>query len=151
MLFTRWIGRSSYDFSDSCTTLKNTMARCGLFNALFFSSKESLVKQRVEAQSEFEVYRFCQSRSQNSSGDDDVHIVVDFVEKVLVPRLIRHPGQLKFITGQIFDFSEFSGVISLGDIISLPKGHEFNEKTANVVCSMLEFVLSVLYLPGPGI
>eukprot|EP00171_Calliarthron_tuberculosum_P019092 IDg19092t1 len=69
-----------------------------------------------------------------------MHILLfDFAEKVLLPRLLKHPGQLYFVSGLKFDiFGVSASNNGQQYIYGLPEGHWSNEKTANAVISMLE-------------
>ena len=72
------------------------------------------------------------------------HFVFDFAEKVLLPRLLKHPGQLHFVTGLKFDINGVSSSrTNWNYVFGLPEGHWPNDKTANSVCSMLYYSMEL--------
>lgn len=80
---------------------------------------------------------------------ENLHCVFDFVEKVLLPHLLKQTGQLHFITDLKFDFFSVSGSnISKKYIFGPPEGHWPNEKTANAFIAMLHFVQEILKKSG---
>lgn len=85
----------------------------------------------------------CQAVRNRPDGTTE-NITFDFAEKVLLPRLIRPPGQIHFITELKFNLfgdacSNMDEVFRLG----LPEGHWPYNETSNEVISMLETVISL--------
>lgn len=73
------------------------------------------------------------------------HFVFDFPEKVLLPRLLKQPAQLHFVTGLKFDINGVSSSRTNSNyVFGLPEGHWPNDKTANSVCSMLYHCMELL-------
>lgn len=132
------ITKPGSDYCDTCTTLTNT-ANSSSDDA----SRDAILmvkqKHREEANAEFHNYRVIQDLGRAHPDGEMLHIVFDFAEKVLLPQLLRQPGQLYFVTGLKFDF--FGVAISnfnYTDIHCLPEGHWPGGKTANEVASMLD-------------
>lgn len=70
------------------------------------------------------------------------HFVFDFAEKVLLPRLLRQPGQISYLVGMCFDmFGVSSSRKKINYVFGLPEGHWPNNKTANSVLTMLSHCL----------
>ena len=68
----------------------------------------------------------------------------DFAEKVLLPKLLKQPGQLYFVTGLKFDiFGVQDSNQGVTYVFGLPEGHWPNEKNANTVISMLHYAIEV--------
>ena len=110
--------KSGSDFCDTSTQLKNmadTITDVGSKTALFNASS----KHRQEAFNEFKYYRDMQYSAKTDQSC--IHLVFDFAEKVLLPSMLRQPGQLYFITGLKFDIF-------------------------GVSCSSLELIRSKLYI-----
>lgn len=71
-------------------------------------------------------YKFFRKCSEEALHQDNSrrHIIFDFVEKVLLQRLIRQPGQLYFITGLKFDlFGVHDSNVSTTSIHCRPESH----------------------------
>lgn len=128
------------DFCDTCTKLINTYnnmtdptTRAAIWQAR--------VQHRGEALSEFRLYRQLQTDLKGIIGGP-LHLTFDFAEKVLLPCLVRQPGQLHFVTGIKFDlFGVTSSTLNNTFVFGLPEGHWPGGKTANEVCSMLDYVI----------
>lgn len=87
---------SGIDFFETCTTLKN----CPLTlpdRTTRTSVLSARQKNLDEAALEFIYYRDLQKESERDPGGDMIHLVFDFAEMVLLPHLVRQPGQLHFI------------------------------------------------------
>lgn len=129
--------RKGSDFCDTCTQLSGLVS-----DATEFSIRESLSqvrdKHRKEAAEEFAFYKSLHNHTHLFPNEGTVHLTFDFAEKILLPHLLRQPGQLHFVTGLKFDFF---GVHSSNSnrtfIYGLPEGHWPNNKTTNEVGSML--------------
>ncbi len=63
--------------------------------------KSSLQDHAQDWRAEFGHYKNTQA---NSKKGHFIRFVFDFAEKVLLPKLMKQPGQLHFITGLKFDF-----------------------------------------------
>lgn len=128
------------DFCDSCTKMLN------MFNTLTDPTAKTAIWQarnvhRAEALVEFQLYRQLQ-KDLNGVVDGTLHLTFDFAEKVLLPCLLRQPGQLHFVTGIKFDiFGVTSSTVNSTFVFGLPEGHWPGGKTANEVCSMIGFVI----------
>jgi len=129
------------DFCDTCTTLKNAIAVLNP-NDIRHENNNSILRQHVkEAVTEFKYYKRCQQVCNNKQGDN--HLIFDFAEKVLPPKLQKQPGQLHFITGLKFDlFGVSSSNLARNYVFGLPEGHWPHEKTANTVISMLQHIIT---------
>ena len=132
---------SGSDFCDTCTEMKNIAD-----NMKDPTTKEIMEKARQkhrdEASTEFKLYREIQSKVKQIPVGNDIHLIFDFAEKILLPSLLKQPGQLHFITGIKFDFFGVSS--SNYDetyIYGLPEGHWPGGKTCNEVSSMLHHTL----------
>ncbi|PXF42478.1 hypothetical protein BWQ96_07787 [Gracilariopsis chorda] len=104
--------------------------------------RDVLEQHRKEAKEEFLFYKECQRQTHEDPNGGTQHFVFDFAEKVLLPKLLKQPGQLHFVTGLKFDiFGVSSSNEEKNYVFGVPEGHWPNEKTANVVISMLHHVL----------
>lgn len=78
--------------------------------------------------------------------DSSTHrnFVFDFSEKILLPRLLKQPGQLHFTTGLNFDINGVS-CRNTGNayVFDLPEGHWPNDKIASSVLSMLNYAMNL--------
>lgn len=125
------------DYCDKCTQISNLLQTDidddtrGLLDA-------SLRTHKNEAAAEFKVYTDNQAEARDNPTSGRLHCVFDFAEKVLLPHLLRQPGQLHFVTGLKFDFFGVSvSNLKACDIYCLPEGHWPSGKTANEVATML--------------
>lgn len=137
------IAHSGSDYCDTCVTLRNIMKRTGDSSSdVHRVTKEALEKHVSEATTEFLLYRRFQDMARGSSTHR--HFVFDFAEKVLLPRLLKQPGQLHFTTGLKFDINGVS-CSNTGNayVFGLPEGHWPNEKSANSVISMLNYAMNL--------
>lgn len=137
------IAKQGSDYCDLCTALKDDIKNLPILDERHLKAQIDLENHRAVAQQEFNVYRQCQKDSANNPNGNVRHLVFDFAEKVLLPRLRNQPGQLHFVTGLKFDlFGVSCSNAGTNFVFGLPEGHWPNEKTANVVISMLHHVLS---------
>ena len=60
-------------------------------------SLATLKLHRERAAAEFRYYKDMMLKAANSVTES--YVVFDFAEKVLLPHLVRQPGQLHFVTG----------------------------------------------------
>jgi len=105
---------------------------------------ETLQKHKHEAVAEFEFYKTCGNEAKEVPDNGAVHLTFDFAEKVLLPSLLRKPGQLHFVTGLKFDiFGICSSNLDLVYVFGLVEGHWPNNKTGNEVCSMIHHVIDI--------
>lgn len=131
------IAHSGSDYYDTCVTLRNVLRRTGdTSSEIHKVTTEALQRHVSEAKTEFLLYREFQNRGRGSTTHR--HFVFDFAEKVLLPRLLKQPGQLHFTTGLKFDIN---GVCSSNTgqayAFGLPEGHWPNDKSANSVLRSL--------------
>ena len=91
------------DFCDTCTTLKNTLSNLRKAYVRYKTTKDALMDHLEEAKTEFLYYRKFQKECKENLVGEVYHLVFDFAEKVLLPKLVKQPGQLHFITGLKFD------------------------------------------------
>lgn len=75
----------------------------------------------------------------NASDGTLQHIIFDFAEKLLLPRLARPPGKLNFVTGIYFNQCRVQKSTNENTRFGLRKGYRPNEKTASTVLSMIQF------------
>lgn len=145
------IAKSVSDFCDYCTSTKSHLKILDRTDAIYDTLAGLLVEHRNAAHIEYLHYKKCQAEAQQQPMGSTRHLVFDFAEKVLLPKLLRQPGQLHFITGLKFDmFGISSSNENRNYIFGLPEGHWPNEKTANAVVSMLHHVLSCQRQYGRG-
>ena len=150
-LFTRYwaddyptlrIATSGSDFCDLCTSLKSDIGSISKFDDRYDLFIKLLKEHRAEAKKEFLNYKLLQHKCQEDTNGNMRHYVFEVAEKVLLTRLFNQPGQLHFVTGLKFDiFGVSSTNQCLNFIYGLPEGHLPNEKTANVVFSMLHLAI----------
>lgn len=131
------------DYCDNCTTLKNSLSN-STDDSTRNTLQESLEKHVADALSERRYLK--DVRSLAISGQNKVlHLIMDFAEKVLLPSLVRQPGQLHFVTGLKLDlFAVSCGNKSKNYVFSLPEGYWPGGKTANEVLSMVFHVIKNL-------
>lgn len=143
------IPSSGSDFCDTCTTLKNTMASIPQTDPQYISSKQFRDVHRAHARDEFQHYKQYQRQASEEHGTCTLHLLFDFVEKVLLPKLQRQPSQPYFITGLNCDLLGIScSNTTRNYVFGLPEGHWSNEKTADSVVSMLHYTLGQLKRNG---
>ena len=131
------------DFCDTCTTLKNSLESLEESDIRYDTTREVLQRHLHDSKSEFHTYKACQNECNSARSGNVNHFVFDFAEKVLLPKLEKQPGQLHFITGLKFDFLGVSSSNALRNyVFGLPEGHWPNEKTANTVISMLDYIIT---------
>lgn len=88
-------------------------------------------KHRSEAIIEFQQYRSLQIYARNEPHRGTMHIVFDFDETILLPHLLRQPGQLNSVTSMKFAFFGVSiRNVNLTEINCLPEGHRPGDKYA---------------------
>lgn len=105
----------------------------------------ALSEDKKEVHAEFENYRTMYKSACNTEDSKYIHIIFDFAEKVLLPHLLKKPGQLHFITGLKFDlFRVRLSNIDSTHIHFLTEGHWPNSKSANEVASMLEYSIDYI-------
>lgn len=81
------IAYSGIDFCDTCTTLKQIMATCDRNDPRYQSSEMFIERHRAQAKSEFDFYKSCQKGAESSGANRTYHLVFDFAETFLLPRL----------------------------------------------------------------
>lgn len=86
------------------------------------ATREAYQKHREESHAEFLVYKTLQRIARSNTSTR--HSVCDFAEKVLLPRLLRHPGQLHFTTGfQFYTNAVSSSKTGQACVFGWPEGH----------------------------
>lgn len=130
------IAKSGSDFCDLCVKTKNDLKGLWSTDQRYQALYEMLTKHRNDAKVAHAYYKRCQDEAEDNSRI--IHMVFDFAEKVLLPRLLKQPGQLHFVTSLKFDiFGVSNSNTAVNNIFGLPEGHWPNDKTSNVVISML--------------
>ncbi|MEM9400723.1 MAG: hypothetical protein AAF984_10995 [Verrucomicrobiota bacterium] len=131
------IMKSGSDFCDTCANLRHHISVC---SDTVLSAKliRELEDHRRDARSEFKNYKAMMQQANEGCFDGSLHFIFDFAEKVMLPRPLRFPSQLHFVTGLKFDlFGVNVSNVNQCDIFCLVEGHWPGDKTANSVCSML--------------
>lgn len=146
------IAVSGSDFCDLCTSLKDDLAHLDSTSDRYTATTQLLQDHRLHAKEAFLFYKMCQTSGQVEPNGVTRHLVFDFAEKVLLPKVQKQPGQLHFVTGLKIDFF---GVSSSNEhmnyVFGLPEGHWPAEKTANSVLSMLHHITTSQRIDGrPG-
>ena len=135
--------RKGSDFCDTCTHLSHSIqtATCAeTMNCLKLTQEV----HRGHAASEFLKYKTMMFMAGEMNTPPTIHLVFDFAEKILLPHLLRQPGQLHFVTGLKLDlFGVHSSNRKRTYIFCLPEGHWPGGKTANEVGSMLYHVIQM--------
>lgn len=111
------------DYCDTCTQIRYCIEIC---NDIFIKEEleTKLKEHKEEAASEFSYYRQLQNDAKSGSQPHRLHIIFDFAEKVLIPHLLRQPGQLHFVTGLKIDlFGIHISNAGMTDIYGLVEGH----------------------------
>lgn len=136
------ISRTGSYFCDTCTTLKDSIWSLPDSHVNRLAEKADIDEHLTETRLEFKDYKQLQEDGMKSSKYVMRHFVFDFVEKVLLPRLLKQPGQLYFVPGIKVDII---GVAcsneSKTDIYGLVEGRWIHEKISNAVISMLHHSL----------
>lgn len=141
------VAKTGSDFCDYCTTLRNNLQNLDKDDDRYDVLSILLNKHRDNATKEHQFYRECLLSTQDVLDGSQQHLVFDFAEKVLLPRLLRQPGQLYFVTGLKFDlFGVHDSNNKRTLLFGLPEGHWPNEKTANCVVSMLHYAVDSIVL-----
>lgn len=93
---------------------------------------EKLSTHRQRADVEFKNYRELRTVIREAKEHPVLHCVMDFAEKVLLPSLIKQPGQLQFTTRLKFDFFGVSlSNLRPNFVFYLPEGHCPSGKSAD--------------------
>ena len=101
-----------------------------------------LEQKRKEVRNEFLFYKDSQRQAHEEPNGEMQNFLFDFAEKVLSPKLLNQLDQRHFITSLKFDlFGVSSSNERTNNVFGLPERHWPNEKTANVVLSVLHHVL----------
>lgn len=132
------IMKAGTDYCDTCVELTN-LIRTIQDDQTKSDTKLSLLKHKDAAQYEFNYYVNLKKEAEcNSNSDKSLHLIFDYAEKVLLPRLKKQPGQLHFVTSLKIDmFGVHVSHLKETDIYCLTEGHWPNCKTADTVASML--------------
>lgn len=139
--FIRILNKGS-DFCDVCTNYKNSIGNAS--GEVKRELLERYTQHRHEAAIEYKNYkRLMEECSENPEGET-VHLLFDFAEKVLLPRLIHQPGQLHFTTSLKFDmFGIYCSNIMEMFVYGLTEGHWPSHKTGNEVFSMVHYQIDL--------
>ena len=138
------VAKKGSDFCDFCVTMRNDIDQLHPSDERHECLSELLWKHKDAAGAEHELYRKLLTTSHNVSDGSCQHVVFDFAEKVLLPKLLKQPGQLYFVTGLKFDiFGVHDSNQGVTYVFGLPEGNWPNEKNANTVISMLHYAIEV--------
>lgn len=143
--FTPWIkiARPGTDFCDTCTKIKNALEFC-TDDVMRNGLTTTLESHIHNAQSELEYMKQLRIQSKQEASQT-LHLIMDFAEKVLLPSLVKQPGQLHFVTGLKLDlFCISCANNSTNYVFNLPEGYWPGGKNANEVLSMLYYMLQKL-------
>lgn len=66
--------------------------------------KEILKKHKVDTQEKFTNYKFLKENAGIDESKSKLYLIFGFSKKVILPRLLREPGQLHFVTGLKVEF-----------------------------------------------
>lgn len=89
-----------------------------------FAARDYLNRHLAEARMELQVYKETISKEAEEKITIFRHFVIEFAEKVLLPKLQRQPGKLHFVTGLKFDiFGVSCSNDGLTDVYGLVEGH----------------------------
>lgn len=141
----KWIKilKSGSDFCDTCTFYKNSFAHVD--DVTKQELKKRYLAHRNEAAGEFKFYKSIMECSEKEPEGEAVHLIFDFAEKVLIPRLQDQPGQLHFTTSLKIDiFGIYCSNLKEMFVYGLTEGHWPSHKTANEVGSMLHYQIDLL-------
>lgn len=91
------------DFCDTCTNLLHliTTTQDVALRASFGRSRQ---QHREEVAEDFKFYKSLTAQTATYPREGVVHLTFYFEEKIILPRLLRQPGQLHFDTGLKLDF-----------------------------------------------
>lgn len=136
------VARRGSDFCDLCTSLRNDIEALDESDARYECLSTLLENHKNAARREHNYYRTLMTSVLKKHDGVLQHLVFDFAEKVLLPQLVRQPGQLFFVTGLKFDlFGVHDSNAAKTYIFGLPEGHWPSTKDANTVLSMLHHVV----------
>lgn len=145
------VAKTGSDFCDLCTTLKNDISELHHSDERYACLKDLLSRHKDAARREHLKYKEDMAFVSGNRDGEFQHIVFDFAEKVLLPQLLKQPGQLYFVTGlkyDIFGVHDSNGGSTF--VFGLAEGHWPNEKTANSIVSMLHFLLHEITMEHSG-
>lgn len=89
-------------FCDLCTSLRNNLYSINKADVRHKVLIDLLEEHHSNARKEHDSLRKCLEEACHQD-DSQQHVIFDFLRKVLMPRLIRQPEQLCFLTGLQFD------------------------------------------------
>lgn len=107
------------------TSVRLKRINCRLCDSALY---DTIVKLRIDnlqnAFTEYLHYKECQPNAPTNPYDDTRKIVYEFVEKVILLKLLKQPGHLKFITRLHIDMFDVSVSNDMRKyIFCLPEGH----------------------------
>lgn len=138
------VAKRGSDFCDFCVTMQNDIEQLHPSDERHECLSELLRKHKDAARAEHDFYKTLLTTSRDINDGSCQHVVFDFAEKVLLPQLLKQPGQLYYVTGLKFDiFGVHDSNQGETYIFGLPEGHWPNEKNANTVISMLHYAIEV--------
>lgn len=136
------IMKQGSDLCDTCTSLGNNAAS-NISIETRRVVEQSMNRHRDEASKELKHYVLTLQKS-IQNRNQMIHVTFDFSEKCLLPRFVRQPGQLHFVTGLKIDmFGILMSSSKKNYIFGLTEGFWPNLKTANEVGSMLCYTIKV--------
>lgn len=125
------------DFCDTCTFFRDAL-ESPLDDENRSRAHQTLQQYREDAAAEFALYKLTMQTVVDDSINDAIHLIYDFAEKVLLPHLLRQPGQLHFVTGLKTDlFSVHSSNKQRSFVYCLPEGHWPGRRTVSKVAPMV--------------
>lgn len=128
--------KSASDFCDKCTKLSRLVSSAT--NATIRESLLHVCSRQKKLVKNFASINPFKGISTFFSNQGNVHWTFEFAENILLPRLLREPGQLHFVTGlKIKIFGVHSSNLNNTFVYGLPEGHWAKKKSRNEVGSML--------------
>lgn len=123
---------------DLCKKLKHNIYLLNESNGRHRFLLDLLSKHREDGKKEHAHYKNFLEHFKVKHIGGVQHVIFEFAEIILLPRLVKQPEQLYFITGLKFFFFGVRNTNQGTTIVhGLPEGHWMNEKRANTVLSML--------------
>ena len=123
------------DFCDKCVILTEKISNES------GTIKEELLKElelhKRTARAEYHSYCEIRNHSKSNPSGSDIHLVMDFAEKVTLLSMERQPGQLHFVTGLRYDiFGIYCSKLDETKNFGLSEGHWPNTEDPTSILSM---------------
>lgn len=132
------IAKPGSDFCHKFISIRNELFTMSQDDERYDIIFELLWTHRENADAEQSFYRKCLQSSTTACNGSLLHVAFNYAKMVLLPRFVRRPGQMYFLTGLKFDASSIHDNNKKKTFLSdLPKGHWPYERTANAIVSML--------------